>query len=305
MNRIGMKTAASDVVIVRIVKPISRDPLRDASSRPSPASMWRTMFSSITIASSTTKPTQRISAIIDRLLMLNPRICMTANVPRIEKGSASAGMSVADPLWRKRKITATTSSSVISIVHWMSVNAARMLFDRSPRTVMCTEGGSCDSRIGQQLADGVGDLDGVRAWLPLEREIDGALAALAGVEPRGVEVVLDAVDDGGDLIQPQRPAVAVGHDHPLELIGVVQLSRRLDVVGLLRAEQLARGRAHVPVLERLVDFVDADLLRQQLVGIHLNADGVFRLAPDLNLPDATHHRDARSDDRFRVIVENR
>ena len=32
--------------------------------------MWRTMFSSITIASSTTKPIERMSAIIDRLLRL-------------------------------------------------------------------------------------------------------------------------------------------------------------------------------------------------------------------------------------------
>ena len=32
MNRIGMNTAASDVVIVRIVKPISREPLSAASS---------------------------------------------------------------------------------------------------------------------------------------------------------------------------------------------------------------------------------------------------------------------------------
>ena len=101
MNRIGMNTAASDVVIVRIVKPISFDPLSDAVSRSSPASMWRTMFSSITIASSTTKPIERMSAIIDRLLRLKPSSCMTANVPRMENGSASAGMSVADPLWRK------------------------------------------------------------------------------------------------------------------------------------------------------------------------------------------------------------
>ena len=41
---------------------------------------------------------------------------MTANVPRMEKGSASAGMSVADPLCRNRKITPTTSTSVMSIV---------------------------------------------------------------------------------------------------------------------------------------------------------------------------------------------
>ncbi len=116
MKRIGMNTAASDVVIVRMVKPISRDPFSAASSGASPCSMWRTMFSSITIASSTTKPIDRISAIIDRLFRLKPSNCITANVPRIENGSASAGISVAEPLCRNRKITPTTSTSVASIV---------------------------------------------------------------------------------------------------------------------------------------------------------------------------------------------
>ena len=102
MNRIGMKTAASDVVIVRMVKPISCDPFSDASSGLSPSSMCRTMFSSITIASSTTKPIERMSAIIDRLLRLKCRICITANVPRMENGSANAGISVADALCRNR-----------------------------------------------------------------------------------------------------------------------------------------------------------------------------------------------------------
>ena len=102
MKRIGMNTAASDVVIVRIVKPISCEPFSDASSGFSPASMCRTMFSSITMASSTTKPIERMSAIIDRLLRLKCSVCITAKVPRMEKGSASAGISVADALWRKR-----------------------------------------------------------------------------------------------------------------------------------------------------------------------------------------------------------
>ncbi len=69
MNSTGMNTAASDTVIDRMVKPISREPWRAASIRLSPASMWRTMFSSITIASSTTKPTQSVSAISERLSM--------------------------------------------------------------------------------------------------------------------------------------------------------------------------------------------------------------------------------------------
>ncbi len=69
-NSTGMNTAASDSVIETMVKPISFDPVRAACSGFSPISMCRKMFSSITMASSTTKPTERISAIIDRLSRL-------------------------------------------------------------------------------------------------------------------------------------------------------------------------------------------------------------------------------------------
>ena len=62
-----MKTAASESVIDRIVNPISLAPIRAASRRPLPSSMWRTMFSSMTTASSTTKPTQRVSAISEMM----------------------------------------------------------------------------------------------------------------------------------------------------------------------------------------------------------------------------------------------
>ena len=70
MNSTGMNTADSDKVIEMIVKPISALPLNAASSGGTPCSMWRTMFSSITIASSTTKPTDSVSAISDRLSRL-------------------------------------------------------------------------------------------------------------------------------------------------------------------------------------------------------------------------------------------
>ena len=143
-----MNTAASDTVIETIVKPISFDPASDASSGDSPSSMCRTMFSSMTIASSTTKPIDRMSAIIERLSRVKPITCITANVPRMENGSASAGMSVADPLCRKRKITATTSTSVAIIVTWMSVKASRMFRERSPRTARWTEGGRSARNFG-------------------------------------------------------------------------------------------------------------------------------------------------------------
>ena len=68
MNSTGMKTAASEIVIEMMVKPISREPL--SGERRFPISMWRTMFSSITIASSTTKPTESVRAINERLSRL-------------------------------------------------------------------------------------------------------------------------------------------------------------------------------------------------------------------------------------------
>ena len=70
MNSTGMNTAASEIVIETIVKPISREPSSAACSGDLPISMCRTMFSSITIASSTTKPTDSVSAISDRLSRL-------------------------------------------------------------------------------------------------------------------------------------------------------------------------------------------------------------------------------------------
>ena len=69
MNSTGMKTATSDSVIETIVKPTSLEPLNAASMGFSPASMRRTIFSSMTMASSTTKPTASVSASSEMLLI--------------------------------------------------------------------------------------------------------------------------------------------------------------------------------------------------------------------------------------------
>ena len=62
MSSTGMNTATSDRVIERIVKPISPLPFSAASNGVMPSSTWRTMFSSMTMASSTTRPTDRVRA---------------------------------------------------------------------------------------------------------------------------------------------------------------------------------------------------------------------------------------------------
>ena len=65
-----MNTAISDTVIETMVNPICRAPSSAASSGGFPSSMRRAMFSVTTMASSTTKPVEMVSAISDRLSML-------------------------------------------------------------------------------------------------------------------------------------------------------------------------------------------------------------------------------------------
>jgi hypothetical protein len=131
MNSTGMNTAASESVIDTMVKPISFAPSRVAWRRFLPISRWRVMFSSITIASSTTKPTQSVSAISEMLSRLKPKAYISAKVPTIDIGSARLGMTVAVTLRRKAKMTPTTRASASSSVNCTSRTESRIGCERS------------------------------------------------------------------------------------------------------------------------------------------------------------------------------
>ena len=66
----GRKTAISDRLIEITVNPTSLAPRIAACNRDFPSSMCRVMFSSTTIASSTTNPVEIVSAISERLSRL-------------------------------------------------------------------------------------------------------------------------------------------------------------------------------------------------------------------------------------------
>ena len=70
ISRMGMNTAISDRLIEITVKLTSALPRSAACRGSMPDSRWRTMFSSTTTASSTTKPVAMVRAISDRLSML-------------------------------------------------------------------------------------------------------------------------------------------------------------------------------------------------------------------------------------------
>ena len=56
---------------------------------------------------------------------------MTAKVPMIENGSARLGMTVAQTLRRKTKMTMITRPSVRSMVNWTSRYDSRIVSERS------------------------------------------------------------------------------------------------------------------------------------------------------------------------------
>ena len=67
------------------------------------------MFSVITMASSTTSPTDSTTASIDSTLIENPAAYMMKNVPISDTGMTMQGMSVTRQLRRKRKMMMMTS----------------------------------------------------------------------------------------------------------------------------------------------------------------------------------------------------
>ena len=67
------------------------------------------MFSAITIASSTTSPTESTTASIVKTLMEKPETYITKKAPTNETGMTTTGTNVTRQSRRNRKIISTTS----------------------------------------------------------------------------------------------------------------------------------------------------------------------------------------------------
>ena len=84
------------------------------------------VFSTTTIASSTSEPMTRMSPNIVRTLTVKPAAPRNANDPMSEIGIASAGTNVARQSWRKRYVIATTRRSATRSVFSVSRRKTRV-----------------------------------------------------------------------------------------------------------------------------------------------------------------------------------
>ena len=123
---IGRYTAASVIVMAMIGPTSSRAALTAAGKGFSPSWMCRSTFSTMTIASSTTRPTERTIASSVSRLIVNPTISIRKTAPMSESGIATTGMSTERHEPRKRKITTMTIRSVSPRVVRTSRIASRM-----------------------------------------------------------------------------------------------------------------------------------------------------------------------------------
>ena len=97
-----MKTAASVAVVEITAKNTCLAPSTAAARGPMPSCRRRAMFSSTTMASSTTRPVASTSASSVRMLSEKPIRYIAAMVPSSETGTVIAGMSVVRSEPRKR-----------------------------------------------------------------------------------------------------------------------------------------------------------------------------------------------------------
>src|SRR5580692_11446314 len=105
----------------------------------------------MTMASSTTKPVEMVSAISDKLSRLKPSRYITAKVPISDSGTDRLGMMVAGTLRRNRNITSTTSATASDNSNCTSFTEARIVLVRSVSTVTSTLLGSDVRMVGNNL----------------------------------------------------------------------------------------------------------------------------------------------------------
>ena len=108
------------------------------------------MFSIMTMASSTTKPVEMVSAMSDRLSRLKPSRYMAASVPTSDSGTDRLGIKVAAMLRRNRKMTSTTRATARPSSNSTSATEARMVVVRSVSTRTSRAAGRVDWNCGNR-----------------------------------------------------------------------------------------------------------------------------------------------------------
>jgi hypothetical protein len=146
MKPIGRNTATRTAVVAITAKATWRVPRAAATSLGSPRSARRWMFSSTTIASSTTSPMQSTSASSVSRLIEYPNAYSGTNAAIRHTGTVTAGISAARTLPRNSQITTSTRMIASASVWYTRSTEASMKVVVSKATKILVPSGS-DGRM--------------------------------------------------------------------------------------------------------------------------------------------------------------
>ena len=282
ISRIGRKTATSDRVIERTVKPISLAPRIAAGIGAMPSSMCRTMalqhHDGIVHHQADRDGQAQQGHVVDAVAQ---RVHQAEGDQRLI-GTAMVGISVALIRRRNRKQTSTTRPMAIAKLSCTSCTAGA---DRLGPVEEDLELGARRQRGAQPLEagpDAVHHVDRIGVRLPQHRQHQGAVL----VPPGGDAGIGDAVGDAGDLAQPDRRLRLAGDDQVAEGRGVLRL-----VVGAQRqllplAVQARRPGGGIGLGDGLQRGVEGQAHGGDAVGVEPHPHGIELLAKDLHLRHA-------------------
>ena len=253
----------------------------------------------MTIASSTTKPTDSVKRHQRQLVQAVSEQIHRGESSDDRQDTADPGINVAERFRRKRKITMTTRAMVRIRVNSTSSIEPRIDSEASNSSSNFTVGGRAAWSSGRSLRMLSTISNRIRSGLARHGKNDSARAVVPGDR----FVVFDAVDDVGKFFEPQRDAVApLDNQRPIGC-GIRQLAGGLDRERLFSTVQTSRRKIHIALLDRALNFIDADPMRSELVGIHLDANRVFLSADTPGRAIPADRRDALGEHRLRVFVD--
>ena len=154
----------------------SRAPTSAASMRDLPRRTWRSTFSTTTIASSTTRPTDSTMARIVSRFRLKPKASITIAAPTSETGIATSGTSAVRIEPMNRNTTRPTIRIVSTSVLVISFSASRMNTVPSHTRRISMSSGSVGRMRSISSRRRLGDLDLVGADQRPDAEVDALLA---------------------------------------------------------------------------------------------------------------------------------
>ena len=233
-----------------------------------PSRTWRSTFSTTTIASSTTRPTDSTIARIVSRFRLKPNASMTIAAPTSETGIATSGTSAV----RTEPMNRNTTRPTIRIVSMsvLVISFERVLHEHRRRR----RRGACrcpSGSVGRMRSISSRRRCATSISFDADERPDAEVDAFALVVLGDHVGLLGAELDARDVAQAHDRAVAVGDDQVLELVDRAQVGVReqvdLDEVAL----GLADGGEVVVALQRRVHVAGREVERGEAVGIDPDA----------------------------------